>query len=430
MPADAGWPDVGAPVRWVGHVHNTGTETAPEVAYEWRVDGVEVATGRVTVPPGEATVTMERAWPAEREQIGLELTGVPDSDPERHALSIRSDALGVDLYMEASLAAWVQAHTGTPFPVWAGREVRAWTGILDGYGVGNPRPAEILDRLRLDSVAVLPDGAEWPTMANDLQWLWNARVGDIRFINGVSDEYAVDDQTIVLHELLHRRGLADLYSYTVQTSPYGSEIRILDPDGTPAVESGRLRVIETRGSVVLYWEMSPTRTLMDRRYRRPVQIDPLTAYGLNHVAGRRTLYWRDRFGNHVYGMARPGPWQNEYLWDLPDSLDVEVMVNGTPTPGARLEVFFDHATETYQNRYGEYPDLVVESDGAGVATVSLDPIRALLDQGASSDADVIIFRVRVGDAWDYEFFPVYLLNRAWIDGDRDVARTTIWVQPR
>lgn len=427
-PPDAGWPDVGATVQWVAHVHNTGTETAPDVAYVWRVDGGEVAAGRVTIPPGEATVTLERAWAAEREEIEVELTGVPEPDPAQHALSIRSDALGVDLYMEASLAEWVRTHTGKPFPVWAGREVRAWAGILDGYTPRGSRPSELLDRIRLDSVAVLLDGAEWPSLVNDLLWFWSARLDDARFINGVR-ESSIDDQTIVLHELLHRRGVADLYSYTVEISPYGSEVRILDPDGTPAVEGDHMWVVETRGSVVRYYKMRQTGTLMDRRYVRPVSIDPLTAYGLNQVAGRRTLYWRDEFDNHVYGFARPGPVQNPYLWDLPDSLAVEVWVNGEPTPGARLEVFFDHATETYQNRYLEHPDAVVEADTAGIATVSLDPIQALPDQGASADADVIIFRVTDGDAWEYEFFPVYLLNRAYIEGAHDVATATLFFLP-
>lgn len=435
-PPDAGWPEPGEEVRWVGHLFNSGETDAPAVPYRWTVDGDTVARGEVDVPAGGGTtVELGRSWPGDRERVGLSIhPPTSDADDGRdHRLDVASDALSVGLWIDREIADYMVFRDGIlPFPAWAGHEVRAWDAILERYdgNSGYEEPREILDRIRLDRVVVLPEGSAWPSdIDTDLAWFFTPRNTIRSFITvGRPPEY-FEDQTVVLHELLHQRGISDLYAYRVfhGESSNGSEVRIREPDGSLAAGGTRMPFV---GQGVLY--NSPYRSyLMGVRYSHGAVVSPHTAYGLNHVAGRRTPRWTDGSGNAQNGLESGAVTGNDYLLDVPDSVRLRIRIGDAAAPeGTEVEAFFDHAAMTYHNLHGPEPDgaAVVGEDGS--ATLSVEALRSPPDPGGLIDTDVVILRVAEGSRWGYAFLPVYELNRAWAEGVRRVAELTVDVELR
>ncbi|MGD2071233.1 MAG: hypothetical protein PVI57_21370 [Gemmatimonadota bacterium] len=434
-PPDAGWPVAGEDVRWVAHLFNSGETDAPAVPYGWTVDGDNVLHGEVDVPAGGgATVELRRAWPDGRERVGLSIHPPPSEadDGQDHHLDVASDALSLGLWIDREIAEYMVFRDGIlPFPAWAGHEVRAWDAILERYdgNDGFDEPPEILDRIRLDRVVVLPEESTWPSdIDTDLAWFFTPRNTIGLFITVGRPPEHFEDQTVVLHELLHQRGISDLYAYRVfHDSPNGSEVRIREPDGSLAAGGTRMPFV---GQGILY--NSPYQPyLMGARLSHGTVVSPHTAYGLNHVAGRRTPRWIDASGNALNGFEAGAVGGNDYLLDVPDSVRLRIRIGDAAAPeGTEVEAFFDHAAMTYQNLHGPEPDGAAAVGGEGTATLSVEALRSPSDPGGLIDTDVVILRVTEGSRWGYAFLPVYELNRAWAEGVRRVAELRVDVEVR
>lgn len=434
-PRDAGWPDVGQTIEWVCHLYNSGDETVEAVPYEWLVDETQVAEGIVDLPPGETTVSLDRSWSSNREQIEfvIDPPELPADDRHGHSLAIESDALTVGLWINVEIAEFMERHSSIPpFPVWAGREVQVWNSLFAAYQ-SSSQPHEILDRIRLEAVRIVRADTNWPEVINsDMFWWYNGH-GDRRFLSLGSPSQVFQDQTITLHELVHHRGVHDLYAYRVWHGRNGSQILIKDPNGAPAVGGSRMpyrRMWPDGGEVFSSPYME---RLMGADYSRPTRIDPLTAYGLNWVAGRRTPRWKDEWGNHMNGFTcSPVQYDqhNAFVLDVPDSARIQFLVDGEPAPvGTNVEVFFDHAGETYHNLFLEEPDQTAAVGADHKATIDIRYLQSL-PPDAVWDSDVVIVRVTVGSRWGYSFLPVYELNMAYVRGQRVVADLDIEVDVR
>lgn len=89
-------------------------------------------------------------------------------------------------------------------------------------------------------------------------------------------------------------------------------------------------------------------------------------------------------------------------------------------------MFIDRGLTVYQDRYGEQPDLTLQSNSDGVAVLPpapwSDPTWRKRDEPTT-----LILRARAsGDAtWGYAFLPIFDLNRAYIRGDRKAARIPV-----
>lgn len=427
-PADAGWPDVGQSVRWQGHLYNTGAEPAPGVGYRWVVDGGEVANGQVDLPPGETVVELPLTWSGQGQDITLALQG--DVAPH-HSLTVRSDALSLTLWMDAGLADRLEGELDLgPFPVWASQEVRAWNGTLEAY-TSPDGPVEILDRIRLDLVEVLPAGSRKPKdVTTDLAWMW------VPSTNVPYPRHVFEDASSVLHELLHQRGITDLYAYRVfHGHPNGSEVLIREPDGTLAAGGPRMPLLDYLADwwgKRIYLLRSPyDDRLMGSDYSRPIRVDPHTAYGLNMRTGLRTPRWIDESGNTRRGWTIGAQDENDYMRRVPERVRLQVEIFSEPaSSGVRVEAFFDHGERPYHNRHGPDPDAVAETDEDGVAVIPLEGL--VPPVGNEIDSDVIIFRVTQADdsRWGYVFLPVYELNMAFFQGAHELADLTLRVNPR
>lgn len=415
---DAGWPAAGEEVEWVGRVYNTGS-AQNGVAYEWSVDGERVAGGPFDAQSGENTVTLRRAWSGSRENIRLSVS--PEySAVSYDTLTVASDALTVGLWMNSGLAEYIEEDDELPpFPVWAGQQVRRWNQILASYS-SSDGPAVVLDRIRLQELRVLAPGepgGNWPSEINvDLFWPYFA--GSNTLLRPGSPRANFQDQTVVLHELIHQRGIADLYAYWVWLSNDGEEsvVRIDEPTGGPAAGGARMPFVREWSAGKDVFESPYTGFLMGFGYHDGASISPHTAYGLNKVAGRRTP-------RHP-GAEVVGYWTRDYLLDVPDVARIRVNAKEGRVPaGTRVEVFFDKIGAR-ANRFDAEPDEVLEADANGEVLIDLTRLQSLPAESAPGP-DTIILRVTVGSEWGYVFLPVYELNMEYIRGHRDVGEVTV-----
>ncbi len=431
-PPDAGWPDAGQSIEWVGHVLNSGEATAEDVPYEWTVDGVVVAGGTLDPPPWETEVALEWAWPAQREQVGLALGLEPteSDDGADHELVVAPDGLGVGFWVDTALVAYMAGHRDIPpFQAWIARAIRVWNDVLAAYPsppVSAEAPSAVLDRLRLQQIEILPAGAPYPdSIPTDLRWVFwqrnplSPRPGD--------PPEAFGPWIVVLHELIHGRGVHDLYSYRVFQGVNGSEVRIEESDGSLAVGGDRMPFVDGRSEEGMVFRSPYNAFLMGSHYTLPTWVNPLTAYGLNQVAGRRTARWVDELGNTITGFA-VGYGENQYLLHVPDSARVHLEVDDAPAPeGVSVEIFFDHAAITYHNLYRAEPDWTGAVSADGTVTFPATYLQSKPDPDGVVDTDVIIFRVTRGDEWGYAFLPVYELNMEYVRGHRAVADVAVSV---
>lgn len=417
-PPDTGWPQEGAPVEWIAHVFNLGVETAEGASWSWTVNGTEVASGIVDLPSGETTVVLERRWPAARERIRFSIDAGPGDmgPPELDTLTIRSDALSLGLWVTEPTHRWMAEGGGPPdWEWWARSETEAWNATLDAAATDLIAEG-VRDRMRLDRLQVIPEGSQIPMRDTDFGWVFWERNQDPRFM---SSTHRSDwrDQTIVLHELLHQRGITDIYAYDVRhDDPGRRHVGILDPDGTPAVGTARMPLL--RGGAV--YEPDFDHVLMGDDYQRPTEVTSHTAYGLNLYAGRRTPY-QIPDGLNVFVQE-----MNGYLHHIPDVIEIQLVdTAGAPLEAAAVDVFLDHGEGTYDKVYHPEPDFVLTADDGGVVVLPPEYGIGTPDVAVGEKSSVTILRARKDGQWGYAFLPVYYLNLAWIRGDRDLARIPV-----
>ena len=236
---DPAAPRAGDVVTFVATVRNAGTRPAPPYEALWTLDGRAVdVTRQPALAPG-ASVELAWAWRWEREarEIGLRLLPSPDSrdrNPGNDARVIRSDALSLGVWVEASFhqaARFGAARSGwggASFEDWLQRQVARWNGML--AEAKHPlTPEGITDRIRLDRVVIVPDGAldcrvENPQADYEQDLVWGfpaALVGAGDLPCDLPPTYAQDDtlwdrDLRLLHELSHARYLADTYGLNVR----------------------------------------------------------------------------------------------------------------------------------------------------------------------------------------------------------------------
>lgn len=411
-PPDTGWPDVGSGVTWGAVLHNPGGETG-DVVVRWRVDGTVVGVDTVVVPPGRHVAALPRAWSDEPEWITVALSG-PDVDEAADSIRVPTRGLSVGLHLEPSVWDWIESRFDGGVAAWASAEVDRWNHVLADA---------VTDRLRLHTLAradAYPD-----TVWTDLVW-WFRNGADARFAQTGSSLDVLSNQSIVLHELLHQRGLADLYAYEVWVGNHLSRMDILDPDGTPALGTDRLPAPAGAAGRIWTWE-GTSQWLMGSNLSSVPLVADVTAWGMDRVAGLRTPRWSDSFGNRVNALT----WRNDYLLVMPDRVSVVVRdLAGTPLAGAMVEVFPDRGTTAYDDQYDAHPAWTGTADETGTVTFPGEVIRPTPDVGAGSVAATAIVRVRVGDTWDYVFLPGVDVSTAVARGETDEVTVTLRANPR
>lgn len=426
-PRGEGWPEPGDRIEWIAHVLNRGAQGVSDVAYTWRIDGEIVADGRVELPRGETTVVLPWRWRLVRERITFEITpsaGLGDATVTDDRVTVDSDALSIGFRIEQGLYDWM-AEGGRPgFERWAQGQIEIWHRIF-ARAVFATAPEGALDRMRLDRVLVVPDGA--PSRAGeldtDLAWYFRTEPSQFGFLYKGAPDAVVADQTIVLHEMLHGRGLVDLYAYIVV---HGDEPRT---DSFIDIREGGMLVAGSALMPSLTGPGSPWYTLflpningvMGSSYRASANLTEHCVNGLNRLAGRRTPLWFDQWGNQINGFTNADQ-PDSYARAMPERTDLLIVdQTGGPVANAEINVHADTSPHTYQKRYRPVPDRTLRTDANGVVSLAQGLLAGPSPSGPPK-ATVLILGVSTSTSRGYLFLPAWELNLAAF---RDPVRGTL-----
>ena len=307
-PAEEGWPAVGQMIQWRAYVKNWSPTTLENVSYQWSLDGTVIETGNIPVmqPYTKVFAELDYEWSFDRHELTFAIDdddSFEEVNETNNSLSVFTDAISMNFYVEQSVYDYFRAHqselnVGTnSWEDWAQQlHVDRWNQMLAG-AVFPETPDGVLDRIRLDSIIVVPDGAlplnggypsNNPNTADrtvDLQWGFPTTL-----LNGsfYANTTTADDSNpfffegSLLHELGHARYLIDNYGFDVSYGPEGGPYNIdIMEDGAPVAGSEYMPFLAWD---VVYYNDFPG--LMSGDY---ATIDLYPAMCLNLIAGHRAV---------------------------------------------------------------------------------------------------------------------------------------------
>lgn len=274
-PTVQGWPSVGEPVTWTGHLRNRSGRSRSQVSYRFSLDGAVIAGGKVDVLALDAAeVSVVLPWSFERHALRLEVDPydtLPETSEANNALTIDTDALSIAFYVERTLhdhmdqTQFLLGIGSNTWEDWAQRQVRLMNQIFEN-SVYPGLPTGVLDRVRLDQVYVVDDGALPLVGVYDKQYcpdygsVGPKCIGHVQRTNNpdvtnrtvdlmwgfpstLLDYFGVTPQVIdtnpayldpaLLHELGHARGLPDIYRWDLRVSQVEVEENGQRIAGTP-----------------------------------------------------------------------------------------------------------------------------------------------------------------------------------------------------
>ena len=426
-----GWPADGSTVTWIAHVKNWRTSPR-SVSYRWLQDGAPIAgaTGTIALPAGGyATAELPWTWRFDRHVIAFEAdTG--------NSLSIFTDAISVGFYVEQTQYDFFRKNQpllgvgSNSWEEWAQRQISHFNEEF-ALAIYPETPAGVLDRLRIDEIVLVPDGAlpitplpdygqmdgqpneyTHPNKSDrtvDLQWGFPAKetpfYTDLTTVDNGNDFYL---KGTLLHELGHARYLVDVYGWNVWSSAAdGSGIAITEGGervlGTPLMPLDGIDV-----------HFTPEQGLMNQDYSF---IDRYSAIVLNQIAGHRA----------IEGNSNDPPNEGSWLNDLPaqNRVTFRSASGNVPIPNANVRIYQatgvpGHFLTKY---YDDVPDLELTTDGKGQALVGRCPFSAdgvIIDHFGGSNV-VAIVRVESNGKVQYGYLESRLFNLAAWRGDTDFA---------
>lgn len=397
----SGLPVPGQRMVYLAHVKNWGTQPVT-VPYEWWFDGGLAASGVVSIQPGQE-VTVPYEWYWESMDHTLEFRADPAGTLDEisrlnNRVSIRTNALLVGLWVEQSLYNYFHNNQyllndgANSFEDWGQRMIRRWNEWL-AKAVYPVSPNGALDRVALDKVVVVPDGAlplagGLPTnnpdardRTVDMQWGYPYRPEDIQpdgfYGFRWNGPFFIDFGSI--HEMNHARYHIDLYGFDVhQAAATGQPLPIQITD-----DSGNL-VAGTPLMPFIAWEAVYYNKWGDIMGGAPFY----NAYS--------TAVWNWKHHKRGRGNMNAPPDIGVFLNDLPEANHIQfVDQNGVPIVGAQVDIF--RATG-YPSWYGKFfdnvPDLSLVTDENGFIHVGQNPFGDTIRHTYGISNGVLILRLR------------------------------------
>lgn len=425
-PEREGWPKEGEAVVWRAHVKNWSGMALNAVPYRWYLDGEVVASGTIALGPGEyVTVDLPWTWTFERHRLTFEVdptNAVAEEEERNNQLTVFTDAITVGFCVEQTVYDYFHEYQrelgvgSNSWEDWAQRHVSRWNRMF-AEAVYPESPEGVLDRIRIDTIAVVPDGAlplagGLPTnhpnrrdFTVDLQWGFPASLVREGFYSDhvhASETNPFYFEGSLLHELGHARYLIDLYGFNVHEDGTGSTVGIRE-EGQLVAGTAYMPIV----SGAVHW--TPYRGLMNGQY---TFVDRYSAAALNLIAGHRAT-----LGNY----NAPGN-IGVFLQDLPPENVLHLKdQRGRPLHGARVEIYqaLGKPGEWYGKFYDDEPELVLYADSTGAVDVGRCPF--------SSDGHIVhtygwsngvaVLRVEQAGRVGYGFLEVTDFNLAYWRGD-------------
>lgn len=460
-PGTDGWPAEGQAVTWRAHVRNWSPARLTGVDYAWLLDGATLATGTLTLEAArETTVDLAGAWTRARHQLELRVDSgnrYTVAGGRRNRLMVYTDALSIGAYVERSVHDYFRAHQHelrvghSSFEDWMNFQVEAYNALLAG-AVWPETPQGVTDRVRLDQVTIVPDGAlpldprafgiggafdpaqARPNVADrsvDLQWGFPATTIDPRLqVYTNTTSLATSNQFyysgFLQHELGHARYLIDVYGSQVFHGTNGSRVDITE-NGQLVAGSAYLPGQQTinNGQPGLMLHDANYRGLMNAQW---LYLDRHSAGAWNRIAGQRPVAGNYNEPENI----------GAYLYDLPRENEVALQdTTGRALGGARVAVY--QSTEPPQGRgvyakyYDDRADLVLRADGEGRTRLGQNPFSAdgrFVHSDSGYSNITIIVRVEHEGRVGYGFLEAADFNLEYWRGHTDLGRYELRVALR
>jgi hypothetical protein len=447
-PAAEGWPAEGQTVTWRAHLRNWTSGLLANVDYAWLLDGATLSSGTVSLGPGEATLDLPWTWTRARRELELRIDSanrytVPRSPRSR--LRVHTDALSLGVYVERSLYDYFRENQhrlgigNSSFEDWMNFQVEAYNVMLS-LAIYPETPQGVLDRIRLDRVTVVADGAlpldpaghgiggsfdarqARPNLGDrsvDLQWGFPSALlatGVYRDHASLQTQNQFYYSGYVQHEVGHARYLIDVYGFRVFHGTNGSRVDITE-DGRPVAGSaympGQQANVDGQPGLLLHEALNTG--LMHAQW---TWLDRHSAGAWNRIAGHRAVA-----GN--YNSPENG---GVYLHDLPRENELTVQdSSGRPLPGASVSIYQSTAPSergVYAKHYDDRPDLELRADAEGRVRLGRNPFAAdgrLVHEDEYSNLTAIV-RVEHEGRVGYGFLEVASFNFEYWRGRTELGR--------
>ncbi|HEX7150637.1 MAG TPA: hypothetical protein VF618_04045 [Thermoanaerobaculia bacterium] len=424
-PKTDGWPAVGEQVSWRAHVRNYGA-AVPNVRYRWLLDGQEVGGGTVNVAANSiTTVDYPWSWTFDRHRLAFQLDGAS-------SLEVFTDALSVAFYIEQSVYDLMREKQpllgvgATGFEDYAQRHIELFNDMA-ALAVYTETPNGVLDRIRLQKIVVVPDGALPLVPLEDLgvrdgepnaEMIPNKadRSVDLMwgFPKSIIGKYVRTDQRsprnplyidgYVLHEMGHARYLNDVYAWNVRhVSPHYS-VDILE-NGVSIFSRYILNSSRPHET--------PEQGLMNEHF---TFFDRYSAITMNKIAGHRATRGNYNEPENI----------GSFLNDLPAENRLTIRDrDGVALANADVWIFRGEGKSDawYAAVFDNIPDLKLRTDEHGQVLVGRSPFSAdgRIVQYWKNNNSTAIVRVAAGERVLYGFLESRLFNLAYWRGDTAFA---------
>lgn len=437
-PKVEGWPQVGQNVTWRAWAKNWKPEVVTAVPYVWKVNGAVVQSGTIDIARhGIKAIDLVRTWSFNREVIEFIID--PDNifaevEEQNNSLAIYSDAISLNLYVEYDLYFYFHFHQRSlgvhtnNFEDWAQSHVRKWNKMCEN-AIFPITPNGVLDRIRIDTIAVVPNGS-LPLVAGgvasnspnlndktcDLQWgFTNSLMGS--FYNNWTDTSLSNPffyEGSLLHELGHARYLIDLYGFNIHDNGTGNTVGVQE-NGNLIVGTSYLPMVSA--NTVHLSNMPGIMNSSFDYYGERTYIDEYSAAALNLIAGHRATK-----GNY----NAPGN-IGVFLNDLPDQNRlIFKSKSGALLKNASIKIY--KATLLGNGWYNKYfdntPDGNYTTDDNGAIIIERCPFSndGTITHGANGSNGVILVRIEYQGAVDYVFFESWRCNLEYWKGNTTLGQ--------
>lgn len=428
-------PEPGDGVIFKGHIVNwSDTEQTPD--YCWKIDGVTVQQQTSTIPAmGESIVELQWSWQSWGHTVELVVdpnNNIGESSETNNSIKDYTNAIIAGFWVEQSVYDYFHEHQhelgigSNSWPDWIQRQM-AKQNELSEQAVWPTSPDGVIDRVRIDKIVVVPDGAlplngglasNHPDLNDktvDLMWGFPASL-----LNGsfYANHTSVDDnnpffiEKSLIHELGHARYLIDSYGFDVHNTGQHHSVQVYEGD-TYVAGSEYLPFIAW--GEVLYYNKSGG--VMSGSYG--FQWSPYEAAALNLIAGQRA-----RCGNYN-APCNIGV----YLQDLPANNHLRLVdTEGQPWVGADVRIY---QTTSGYGWYGKTIDNIFDqqytTDPNGYIHMPQNPFNPGGDiiHTYGNANGVMLIRVGFGGQVWYRFMEVSDFNMQYWQGNIEDGYYTI-----
>ncbi len=430
-------PEPGDVVTFHGHIKNWGDTAHASVQYRWQLDDVTVENGTLAnVAAGEErVVTRQWTWQAGNHRIKLTVDPnglIAERSETNNEIEDRTNGIIVGFWVEQSVYDYFHQYQymlpgvgSNSWQDWGQRQMAKWNELCEN-AVWPISPQGVLDRVRIDKIVVVADGAlpingGLPTnhpdrddKTVDMMWGFPATLLDGSMYSNhtsTSEDNAFYIEKSLVHELGHARYLIDSYGWDVHNTASHHQVQIYE--GATYVAGSAYMPFIAWGEVLRY---NTSGGVMSGPYG--FQWSPYEAAALNLIAGQRATCGNYNSPCNI----------GVFLQDLPQNNHIRFVDQfGHSRAGANVRVF---QAESGPGWYGKTIDTAYDleftTDTVGYAHMPRNPFTDGLIRHTYGIANgVMVLRIEHnGQIW-YRFVEVSDFNMEYWKGNTDHAYYTI-----